>query len=750
MTLAQHLTNDTQTPHFIVSKLATDGAGRVNKFPCNPRGVTSDHKDPNNHMTLAQAEATVESLGATHRLGYSLRAEDKRFLIDIDHALVDGEWSQLAKDLCQAYPRCFMEISQSGTGLHIMGRYTGTLTHKNKNTALGIELYTADRFVLFGGIEPQGDWNTDATLSLGLTVLQYFNKDDVEVPTGPGALDVEVPEGGLSDEQVIYRCRASVSAHNVFGKGASFKDLYEANEDVLSRSYPSQSQGKSYDASAADLAIANMIATHTLESGQIIRIMMGSDLIRDKWTDHKTYLPDTVTKAISSRRVTLTQQAQGTPTKSDSQEILSDMPPEFEGCYFVKSQGRIFTPQHGVLNVDALNICFGSAHLKELPYKTFRTHAANSDRLVDRLGFRPDLPHGEVSEREGTRSVNSYKPISIRMQKGSMEPFFRFFNAMIPNDRDQKILLSYAAVLAQKPGVKSQWAPVIQGVQGCGKSLFADFVAYACGETYTHRAKGDEFEGKFNYQWFAKTLILIEDPRMKDAKLEEVLKPLITSKYLAFEGKCKDVHMNDFPANFILTLNDFDLLQKRADSRRLSVFMSALQTPEDLMLAGMTPATYRGIIDWRDSIGYEFFADFIHTYKADPEFDFSGDCVTAPDTSTTARAIEDSRPEIESRILSEVAQGRVGFRGGWISSSMLTDFAEMKRLRHLLPDRKRGQILGGLGYVYHPGLQDGRAVRNISPDNKRSALFVKKDHHTIGMTDRELIVREYEQAQQQD
>ncbi len=750
MTLAQHLTNDTQTPSFIVSKLVNGPDGRVSKVPCNPNGVTSDHKNPANHMSLAQATAAVERLGTMYRVGFSIRHEYKIFFIDIDKALVNGEWSQLAKDLCQAHAGCFMEISQSGTGLHIMGRYTGEIIHKNKNTALGIELYTADRFVMFGGIQPQGDWNTDATLALGLTVLQYFNKDDVEVPTGHGVLDVEVPEIGLSDDQVIARCRASVSAHNVFGKGASFIDLYTADEDVLSRSYPSQSQGKSYDASAADLAIANMIAVHTLDVDQIIRVMMGSDLIRDKWTDHKTYLPDTVTKAISSRRVTLTQQAQGNPTKSDSQEILSDMPQEFDGCYYVLADRENYSTTYGLLSKDGFNTVFGSPHQTSPPSKVFGNFAAVSGRVVDRIGFRPDLPLGTITEREGTRSVNSYKPIHIKMQNGDMSPFFRFFNAMIPNERDQKILLSYAAVLAQKPGVKAQWAPIIQGVQGCGKSLFADFVAYACGETYTHRAKGDEFEGKFNYQWFAKTLILIEDPRLKDAKLEEVLKPLITSKYLAFEGKGKNVHMNDFPANFILTLNDFDLVQKKSDTRRLAVFMSALQTPEDLITAGLTPATYRNIINWRDSIGYEVFAEFIHAYQVDPDFDFSGDCVTAPHTSTTEAAIECSRPDIELMILAEVEQGRVGFRGGWISSTAITDFTEQKRLRNIMPDRKRGQILQGLGYVYHPALVEGRAIRNVAPDNKRPRLFIKSGHPSMNISDRELVMRAYESAQKQD
>jgi hypothetical protein len=745
MTLNAYLTKAFARPFFLISRIVTDD-GIQKKLPCNPQGYTSDHTNPANHMTLEQAQTLLVKLGPGYHLGFSFTKLNQQFFIDIDKCInAEGLISEFAHSIIKMFSGCYVEISQSGAGIHIIGSYTGDVTHLNKIKGLNIELYTQDRFVLLTGTNARGDWNTDGTESLQLLITKLFNKAATVPAIAPPPPPQDTPI--YTDEQVIARARDKISASAAFGNGASFDDLYDNNIEVLSRAYPPHMQGKDYDYSGADLALANKLIFAGATLDQAVSIMRGSALMRDKW-DERTYLLDTVSRALTSRSDT--QRAQITTTDGSCQAVLSDMPQEFDGCYYIVSEREIYTTQYGMLNQDGFNMVYGGLVHKDAPYKAFKTHAAVSGRIIEQRGFRPDLPHGAITEREGFKSVNTYKPLNIIRKHGDTSPFFRFFDLMIPNERDRRILLSYGAVLAQKPGIKSQWAPVIQGVQGCGKSLFADFIAFACGETYTHRAKGDEFENRFNLQWFRKTLILIEDPRLKEAKLEEVLKPLITSKTLAFEGKGKGVQMNDFPANFILTLNDFDLIQKRRETRRLAVFMSALQTPEDLINAGLTPATYRKIIEWRDNGGYEIFADFIHTYTPDPEFDFSGDCVTAPDTSTTNAAIESSRTDIETILLEEIEQGRLGFKGGWISSTWLTDFLSQNRLRHLMPDRKKGQILQSIGYGYHPGLLKGRAVRVVKPDNKRPVLFIKKGHPSTDFTDREQIMRAYELDQNQD
>ena len=739
-------------PQFIVSKIVKEG-GKLIKKPCSPHGIVSSLKDKANWMTLEAAIAKCKELGAEYGPGFVFTRESGFFFIDIDGAAVGGDWSELAKTICKAFEGCYVEISKSGTGLHIIGRYNGELSHKNKNIPLDLELYTDDRFVMLGDIERAvGRWDTVKDVEIRKFIEDFFSRNEV-TSEGVNVITKHNPDGEpqqYTDEEALERGRKAPNPKAAFGTGASFNELYTGDIDALASAYPTSSEGKAYNASVADMALCNRLGGATgYCKEQMIRLLWASGLVREKWYDRKNYVTDMVTNTINTR------QHRDTPTLVPRQgdetgggvALCDDMPAEFEGCYFVMAYREIYSTRYGLVNQEAFNLCYHVPYIKEHPYKTFKNFAALNGRIVEDLAFRPDLPHGHVLQREGFKLVNIYQPLNIPHHSGDMTPFFTFFNAMIPNERDRRILLTYAALLVQKPGVKSSWCIAIQGVQGCGKSLFSDFVAHACGNRYTHRGKGDEFENRFNDQWFGKTLILIEDPQLKEARLEEALKPLITSTVLSFEGKGTKVRMKDFPANFIITLNDFSLLRKTRDARRFAAFRSGLQTPEDLSHAGLTPAVFREVITWRDKGGYEIVTNYLLNYPIDPEFDYSGNCVTAPDTSSLEEVITDSRSEIEIILLEEIELERSGFRGGWVSSVALTDFLTHNRLRHLMPDNRRSTILRALGYILHPGLSNGRAVRNVQPDNKRPALFVTKKHPSIQIMDREDIMKAYENAQ---
>ena len=380
-------------------------------------------------------------------------------------------------------------------------------------------------------------------------------------------------------------------------------------------------------------------------------------------------------------------------------------------------------------------------------YANFQNHANTSGRIVDHLNFRPDLPHGAITHREGETFINRYQSIPIDKKPGNVQPFLDLIAANYPVERDQRILLSFFKALVQNPGIKANWCPVIQGVQGCGKTLLIEFVKYAMGLKYSYPARGSDFESQFNSQLFDKTLITIDDIVLKKGKLEEVLKAMITFKEFSCEAKGVNARIRDFPANFIIATNDISIVQKRDDSRRFAALMSAIQTPDDKIKASLTDQYFDELTKWRDLEGFQTVAHYLYTDAPDLEFDFSRGCSTAPYTSTTDQAIKECQDEIETIIENVIAEGRLGFKDGWISSSALNDFLLISRLRHLMPDSKRGKILERMGYIWHPGLRDGQATRVLKPDNKRPRLFIKRDHSAITLTDREAIMTAYEAAQ---
>jgi hypothetical protein len=724
--------------------------GILKKHPCDFRGIKSSHKNPANWMTLEKAQNRISTLGSAFRLGFSITLPTKLFFIDLDHCIINGIWSDLAIEMFNLFPNCFVEISQSGTGIHIMGRYTGDVPpHINKPSGVALELYTTDRFVMFGGINPIGDWNIDATESFHSVVIKYCSKEAIEHIATPTEAD-DAPK--YTDEQVLTRALAfkSKSSKAIFGDRATFAELYYENEEVLSRSYPPIGAGEPYDRSSADLAIANMLAHHTEgNKEQIIKLMMGSKLKRDKW-EVGTYLSDTVDKAISDRQVLQSsKQGQSNKLHDESQPLVEGLPDEYQGCYWVYDLDKVYSIPHSrALSEKGFNVAYNDLSKTKAPIASFIKAARSAGHTVDSLGFRPNLPHGEIIERDGDTFINSYRPVKINMKPGNIEPFLNLLRINYPVERDQRIILSYMAALVQNPGVKAMWCPVLQGNQGCGKSFLMDFAAHAVGEKYTYRARGSDFESQFNGNFFAKLVLLIEDPILKTGKLEERLKQLVTQKLLAFESKRVDAKMGDHYANLIVTLNDFDNFKKQEGSRRYAVLKSAIQSDEDQEKAGLNDAYFFGLANWRDTEGYQTVSYYLHNHIPDPEFDFSKSCCTAPHTSTTEEAIEDCKSPAELLIQEAIDSERIGFRAGIISGTQLSNlFNEQGRRGIVLHNNQRSRVLRSLGYILHPMLVKGRASRKLSHDGNQPALYVKIDHPTINISDKETIMRAYEDAQ---
>ena len=148
------------------------------------------------------------------------------------------------------------------------------------------------------------------------------------------------------------------------------------------------------------------------------------------------------------------------------------------------------------------------------------------------MAFRPLEKPGALIKEEGRTLINAYVPVDTPRIAGDVTPFLRHLEKLLPVQRDRDILLAYMAACIQHKGVKFQWAPLIQGVEGNGKTLFTRCVGFAIGDRYTHLPPANEIAEKFNEWLFNKIFIGVEDVYVPDHKKEiiEVLKPMITNK----------------------------------------------------------------------------------------------------------------------------------------------------------------------------------------------------------------------------
>jgi len=765
--------------------------GKQTKFPCNHLGEIIDAHDPQYWMSADLACQWAAHGG--YGVAFVFTEQDPFWFLDIDGALQDdGQWSPLATMFCQALPGCAVEISASGRGLHIFG--TGDLgAHSKKNVSLNLELYSEKRFVALTGTNAIGDVRTpiQPQITEWLTTHYFKPKDRINDPDWTDSA-AEEWRGPTDDEDLIRRACASRSAAAVFGGRASFNDLWTANAEVLAKVWPSKNGHTDFDHSSADMALASHLMFWTgRDCARVERLMQRSALVREKWETRVSYLYDTITEAKSLNRDVCkdkeTEPVAMLATANEPAAVVSSVTrtlesrvvqgstylgPEqqqdlFKGCMLVISAEKAYVPSLGLLKRSQFNMLFGgytfildreNSKTSVDPWEAFTNSRAVRFPQVNGHCFRPDLGSGQVINVNSEQLVNLYMPIDIPMREGDATPFLTHLAKLLPNERDRKIYLSYLAAMVQHKGVKFRWAPVLQGVEGNGKTFFSVCAEFAVGRRYTHWPKAKKLGAQFNSWMYGRMLYCVEDfgpSRQRDEIIED-LKPMITGESLEIEGKGVDQESRTICGNFLFNTNHKGAVRKTANDRRFAVFYTPQQEVGDLVRDGITSEYLNELFHWARGTGpwaqygvdygFSVIARYLATYPIEPEFNPATNCQRAPTTSSASQAVADSLGTIESEFGEAIEEDRQGFRGGWVSGYYLKLLIEANK--RTMTRESRANMLKQLGYIEHPALIAGRTARPVLPDASRSLLYVHRgNQELLALNSPDAVATAYEIAQ---
>lgn len=771
-TLPPALAGFAKFPQFILYKLVPSASrpGKTDKFPVDPRtGKVATAHDPGAWCSFEHAAACVAA-GMGDGVGYVFTEADPFWFLDIDGALdASGQWSEIARYLIAAFPGAAVEVSSSGKGLHIFG--SGTVpAHGCKHLGYGLEFYTSGRFVALTGTHATGSVNADMTAVMPWLVEHFFPlTGGQDKPTDWTTEAREDWRGPTDDEDLLRRALQSKSVGAVFGGKASFADLWDANVAVLAQAYPDPA--REYDASSADAALAAHLAFWTgCNMERMLALMNRSALKRDKWNREDYLTKFTIPNACKAGRQVLQDKpaaeapapALGSPARIREGE--THLSPQaqvdyFAGCVYVSNDHRILVPGGAMLRPDQFKTAYagrifalddGNEKTTRNAWEAFTESTVNVCPAAAFAQFRPDLPPGTITEDEGRAFVNSYYPIPIKRKAGSVEPFMQHLRLLLPVERDRDILLAYMAACVQHIGVKFQWAPLLQGAEGNGKTLFSRCVEAALGERYTHWPRADQISAKFNAWQEGKLFIAVEDVYLPDDRGEviEIIKPMITNTRLSIERKGVDQLTAAICCNWILNSNHKDAIRKTRGDRRFAQFYTAQQTVGDLKLAGMEGDYFPRLYRWlREGEGYAIVSDFLYSYAIPAELNPATECQRSPETSSTEEAIRASIGGIEQEVLEAIQSGTPGFMGGWVSTHALGRLLDKLGRSRVLTHRKREQMLADLGYVKHAGLDGGRVNNPVLPDTTKPVLFVKAGSLQSQLTNPSEIARAYTAAQ---
>lgn len=742
------------------------------------------------NSNLAEHQYSYNEAAATGRpVGFVFCKEDGLFFLDIDNCLAGANWSALSVSLCERLNGAAVEVSQSGNGLHILGRAT-VPAHSCRNVPLGLELYTDGRFCALTQLMAYGDASTDHTAAVAAIVTEFFPPNAHGLVSGWS--DEAMPDyGGPTDNAALIKMMLGQKPGPAaaFGNSVTPADVWNLNEDKLRARFPDEAGG--YDRSQVDGSLAGTLAFYTGHNHERTRdIMLSSPLARAKWIERPEYLETTILRAASVvKNYLLAKEPMQPPDASgeapaagvDAAPIVSRdttreflTPAEqigfFAGCVYVTDLHKIWTPGNGdLLDKPRFDVLYGghvfvldtaNEKVTDSAFDVFTKSRVYKAPYADSTCFRPEHPSGAIVEDEGSMLLNTYYPIETKRRKGDPSKFLVHLHKLLPNGRDAEILLCYMARCIQSPGVKLPWWPVLQGVEGNGKSLLETLMSFCIGHRYSHLVNPDAMAktgNQFN-KWILRTLWVGFEEIFVAHRREflESFKATVTNKKLPVEGKGIDQATADNRANGLMLTNHREAVPVNVDSRRYGILFTAQQCAADLVRDGMDGNYFPDLYAWLDganayenlglSYGWSVVNDYLHDYQIAAELDPAGLCHRAPVTSSTREAQGYGLGRAEQEILEAIEAGQSGFAGGWASS-----FAIDKLLDHIraaVPRSKRRELMETLGYHLHPALPGGRATLITAPDNGKPRLYVKTGHLAAQLTDPASVLKAYSTAQE--
>lgn len=272
---------------WLLYKLGKRG-GKVTKIPkqaLSPRRNASS-TDPSTWATFDEAVAACAANDFIDGLGLVLSDEDDICGIDIDHCRNPdtGELTPEAEHAVRLL-NSYTEVSQSGTGLHILlhGRPPGT-----KNRHEPFEVYSTGRYFAMTGDHVEG---TPTTIEhrqdeLDKWYTGVFGQAEGVEPSQP----VVDPAPTADDEDVLASLRRRGKSKH------KFIALFDKGDWRKAGDYESQSE--------ADLALCTMLAVKCGGSAaQVDRLFRRSALMRSKWNEKRgeaTYGEMTVAQALEN------------------------------------------------------------------------------------------------------------------------------------------------------------------------------------------------------------------------------------------------------------------------------------------------------------------------------------------------------------------------------------------------------------------------------------------------------------------
>jgi hypothetical protein len=216
---------------------------------------------------------------------------------------------------------------------------------------------------------------------------------------------------------------------------------------------------------------------------------------------------------------------------------------------------------------------------------------------------------------------------------------------VIPDERERGIFISFLAYIVQKRS-RPNWAIVLQGVDGDGKSFFGEMMGAVLGSNNVRMLDAQQLEDKYTAWTVGQLFTFIEELRMQGHSRYDILnkiKPYVTNNAVNVHPKNVNPYTALNTTAYFATTNFRDALPLNDNDRRYFVLMSAWQSGDRLRSFLATVPNYFKRL-WSTLNRPGAIRQWLMEYELHPEFDPKG---RAPLTQARDKMVNLSKSDLQ-------------------------------------------------------------------------------------------------------
>ena len=269
-------------------------------------------------------------------------------------------------------------------------------------------------------------------------------------------------------------------------------------------------------------------------------------------------------------------------------------------------------------------------------------------------------PNGdEFIYHQGKPMLNTYKNglVAFDSLEGDddgqkiVDMFLAHIKMTFNNDRERTIMLDWMCHITQYPGKRMNWALLLQGLQGCGKSYFGDVMQGVLGLDNAKKVSPTAITSNFSAWATGSILNIVEEIYVGGADkytLMNKIKGYVRDNQIQIEEKGRDQRNVPNFASYLFFTNYKDALAITDEERCYCIIYGAIQTVEQLYRVLGSPEeaeTYFSTLFEESMRRIDAIASYLMNRTISPEFKHKG---RAPLTEARSSMIGYSaNPEVE-------------------------------------------------------------------------------------------------------